>query len=233
MLQKCVLYLRGFLRMSTLVIIFILLVTFYFYQDKIREVSGKMIDSSRQDGTIFYVGGIWDKMTGFATVSHNRNQQAIDLLGKTKKVDDDSRSYSLDIPESWRVVDHQGSFGQQVSKLIVESSAFSQHNEGTDIFFDNGAQLTVQIIRGEQERAKLPDGGHGKMLINKANTDLGGSAVDYYFIRDNSVKSGEVISAFSIHNGNTYDFKFVYNPKYFEGAEFAFQEILHSFRYSN
>jgi hypothetical protein len=77
---KCAYYIRGFMRMSTLLVLLVLLATGYFYQDKIREISGQFIENNRKDGALFYVEGIWAKMKGVQKMQDDRNQKAYDLL---------------------------------------------------------------------------------------------------------------------------------------------------------
>ncbi|KKQ50930.1 MAG: hypothetical protein US70_C0028G0014 [Parcubacteria group bacterium GW2011_GWD2_38_11] len=84
MLKKCAYYVRGFMRMSTMIILLILLVTYYFYQDKIKEISKQAIEDNRQDGTLFYVQGIWSKMKAVQKEQEDRNQKAYDLIESTK-----------------------------------------------------------------------------------------------------------------------------------------------------
>ena len=67
-----------------MIILLILLVTYYFYQDKIKEISKQAIEDNRQDGTLFYVQGIWSKMKAVQKEQEDRNQKAYDLIESTK-----------------------------------------------------------------------------------------------------------------------------------------------------
>lgn len=80
---KCAYYMRGFMRMSTMVILLILLVTYYFYQDKIKEISRQAIEDNRQDGTLFYVEGIWSKMKAVQKGQDDRNQKVYEMIDST------------------------------------------------------------------------------------------------------------------------------------------------------
>lgn len=72
------------MRMSTMIILLILGVTYYFYQDKIKEISKQLIAENRENGTLFYVEGIWSKMKAVQKMQDDRNQNAYDLIESTK-----------------------------------------------------------------------------------------------------------------------------------------------------
>lgn len=77
-------YIKGFMRMSTMVILLILLVTYYFYQDKIKEISSQAIENNKKDGTLFYVEGIWAKMKGAQKMQDDRNKAVYELIDSAK-----------------------------------------------------------------------------------------------------------------------------------------------------
>lgn len=233
MLQKCFMFIRGFMRASTLLIVFIVLVTFYFYQDKIKEVAGPYIERSKQNGILFYATGIWDNMKGVQQNSDQRNQRAMELVEGTKTIGDKANLYSLAVPQSWNVSVQQGAVGNQMSKMVVKSSAFSERSIASDIFYDDGAQLTVRAIKGEQASAKLADGGYGKAMISKKSVAVDNESATAYVITDPAVKSGEIMEAPVIHAGNTYVFRFVYNKQKYSDGEFTFSEMLASFKFNN
>jgi hypothetical protein len=232
MLRKCALFIKGFIRPQFLFIILILLVTAYFYQGKFREMSGQFIESNRKSGALFYVEGIWNKMKRIQQISDGRSQGAMELFEETKSVSDNSKSFSVKVPKSWDIASEEGAGGNQISKIVINSSSFSQHEEGGDIFYDSGAELSIQVVRGEQVSAKLPDGGHGSMLIKKGGVDMASGSVTYHVTHEPNVKEGEIIDAHVLHGGNTYNLRLVDNPKTFTGGEFSFQEMLLSFKFN-
>lgn len=226
MLEKCALFIRGFVRPQILLIILILLVTGYVYQDKFREISGPLIEKSRKDGALFYAEGIWNKMKRVQQISEGRSQRAMELFEETKTIGDKSKSFSIKVAKGWNVISEEGASGNQISKIVIESPSFFERKSGSDIFYENGAQLTIQVVRGEQANARLADGGHGKMLVRKQGINTVYESVNYHIIKEEAVKDGEIIDAHILHGGNTYNFRLVYNPRIFTGGEYSFQEML-------
>lgn len=232
MLKKCTLFIKGCIRMRTMIIVLVLLVTVYIYQNKFQEVSNwSVVKNSRENGALFYLEGIWGKMNKIQRISDGRSQRAMELFEATKVITEKSGLFSLAVPESWVVISEEGSNGKQISKIVIESPRFSQRIEGGNIFYDDGAQLTVQVMRGEDQSAKLTDGGHGSMLLKKGIIEASNQIKEYHVIKDDNVKEGEIIDAHVLHNGNTFDFRLVDNPRIFTGGEFSFQEIMRSFQF--
>lgn len=227
-LYTSLLFMKGFMRMSTMIILLILLVTYYFYQDKIKEISNQAFQNNKENGTIFYVTGIWDKMKGVQQRQEERNQNALDLMGSAKTIKDKSNSFSIEIPETWNVTTEQAQIGKQVSKIVASSKSFSARNIGSDIFYDNGAQLSIQVLSGE-----FPQTDHGKMLIEKKSATANGINFDYHVITDPKVKNGKILDAHILHGGKTFEIKFVYNPEKFNEGEFLFGEIMNSFKFTD
>jgi len=232
MLKKCALFIRGCIRMRTMIIILILLVTIYVFKNKFEEISSwPVVQNSRENGALFYLEGIWGKMKRIQRISDSRGQRANELFENTKTISEKSGLFSVDIPSSWKIIFEEGANGKQLAKIIVESPNFSQRTEGGNIFYDDGAQLTIQVVKGEEQKAKLPNGGYGSLLIKKANVNISGQKFDYYIINEINVKDGEIINAHILHNGNTYNFRLVDNPRVFTGGEYSFQEILYSLKF--
>ncbi len=232
MLKKCALFIRGCIRMRTMIIVLILLVTVYVFNNKYEEISNlSVVQNSRKNGALFYLEGIWGKMKRIQQISDGRSQRAMELFENAKTVNEKSGLFSVDIPNSWKIISEEGVNGKQLAKIIVESPNFSQRTEGGNIFYDNGAQLTIQVVQGEESRAKLPDGGYGSLLIKKASVDMSEQKANYYVINEINVKDGEIINAHILHNGNTYNFRLVDNPRIFTGGEYSFQEILYSLKF--
>jgi len=233
MLQKCFLYVRAFMRASTLLIVFILLVTFYFYGDKIREVANPYIEQSKKSGILFYAIGIWDNMKGVQQVTDQQNQRAMELVGNTKTINEKTGLYSFSVPQDWNISLEQGAIGTQLSKMVIASPPFSQRSVASDIFYDNGGQLSIQVLKGELASAKSTDGGYGKVLVSKKNIAVDTESSAYYIITDLDVQTGEIIEAPIIHAGNTYVFRFVFNPARYGDGEYTFNEILASFKFKD
>lgn len=226
-------YVRGFMRMSTMIILLILLVTYYFYQDKVKEISKQLIADNRENGALFYAEGIWGKMKGVQKMQEDRNQSAYDLTGDTKVVGDKNGLYSFEVPQSWDVVTRQGGVGGQLSEIVVTNKSFLQRKVGNDVFYDNGAQLTVQVFSGERADAKSSDGGHGKLLIGKNNVEIGGADLPYHKIINPQVKNGDIIDAHVLRGGNTFEIRYVYNQEKLNGGEFLFQTMMNSFKFND
>jgi len=221
----------GFLKLSTLLIVFFLLVGFYFWGEKAKEIARPWIEESRKTGVVSYGEGIWNKMKGIQNMRDERAQRAMELAGATKIVTEKANRYSLAVPESWTAEYFALGGGGQMSKIILTSPVFQERKEGTDIFIDNGARLTIQAIRGEQSSVKAEDGGHGKNLIRKAATFVSGMGLNYHAIKDPLVKKGEVYDLHVLFGGNTYLFRYVFSPEKFNGGEFTFQEMLVSLKF--
>lgn len=232
MLKKCALFIRGCIRMRTMIIILILLVTVYVFKNKFEEISSwPIVQNSRENGALFYLEGIWGKMKRIQRISDSRGQRANELFENTKILREKSGLFSIEVPEKWNAVSEEGASGRQIAKVVIESPFFSERREGGNIFYDDGAQLTVQIVQGEDQKAKLADGGYGSLLIRKSSVDILEQKIDCYVVNEINVKDGEIINAHILHNGNTYNFRLVDNPRIFTGGEYSFQEILRSLKF--
>lgn len=232
MLKKCALFIRGCIRMRTMIIILILLVTVYVFKNKFEEISSwPVVQNSRENGAIFYAEGIWKRLKNFQRMNEGRTQRSNELFENKKIFQEKSGLFSIEIPEKWNVISEEGASGNQIAKIVIESQFFSERREEGNIFYDDGAQLTVQVIRGEQAKAKLPDGGHGKNLIKSGSIDILNQTVKLHTIQQENVQKGEILDAHIIQGGNTYEFRLVDNPKIFIGGEYSFQEILYSLKF--
>ena len=228
MLRK---YIRAFVKIRTLLILLIILITIYFYHDKFREVSGNFIEESRKEGAFPYFEDDLNKAKRIRQMNEGRAQRVVDLAGERKLVREKNGLFELEVPENWRVSLEQGSTKYQISKISIESPTYSKFNIGDDFFCDNGAQLEVTVMRGVQQSAKDPNGSHGPRLIRKEDVTIGEEKGFYHVIRDENLKEGETADAHVIHDRNTYHFLFIYNPKIFGTGEFIFQEMLNSVRF--
>ncbi|HPN54941.1 MAG TPA: hypothetical protein PLB52_03365 [Candidatus Moranbacteria bacterium] len=233
MLKKCALFIRGCIRMRTMIIVLILLVTVYVFKNKFEEISNlQIVQESRQSGALFYLEGIWGKMKNFQRMNEGRMQRTSELFENAKTFREKSGLFSIKVPEKWIVVSEEGANGGQIVKVVIESPLFSERREGGSIFYDDGAQLTSQVVRGEQSSAKLADGGHGKMLIRSGNVNVLNQNTKYHIIQEENVKKGEIFDAHIVYNGNTCNVRLVDNPQIFIGSEFSFQEILASLEFN-
>lgn len=231
MLKKCALFIRGCIRMRTMIIILILLVTVYVFKNKFEEVSNwPVVQNSRENGALFYLEGIWGKMKRIQRISDSRGQRANELFENTKTFQEKSGLFSIEVPEKWNAISEEGASGRQIAKVVIESPFFSERREGGYVFYDDGAQLSVQVVQGEDASAKLSDGGHGLMLVSKRNAEIVGQSVEYHIIQEDAVKAGEIFDAHILRGGKTYNVRFVDNPITFTGGEYSFQEILRSFK---
>jgi hypothetical protein len=233
MLKKCAFYVKGFMSLYSLLIILALLLIFYFWHAQIANYATQKLEASKDNGAIFYAQGIWDKMQGITNSEADRNKRALELVGGTQAISDKSGIFSFEIPQDWVVRKNDGPSAAQLASLITESPDFYEHITGGSTFYDSGAQLDLQVVKGEQANAKLADGGYGTAVLQKMQDQFGTQSVNYFIIKDSSVSVGETIVAEVISGGYTYDFRYVFNPKTFEGGEFSFQEILHSFKFAN
>lgn len=221
----------GFLKVSILLIAFFLLVGFYFWGEKAKEVARPWIEEARKTSVAVFGEKMWNKMKGIQELNENRNQRALELVGQPKTITEKSGRYSLAVPETWTAEYPAAGAGGQLSQIILTSPNFAERKEGVDIFIDNGARLTIRAIRGEQSSAKANDGGHGKNLIRKVGANIPGIGADYHVIKDPLVKKGEVCDLHILSGGNTYLFRYEFNPEKFNGGEFTFQEMLVSLKF--
>jgi hypothetical protein len=129
MWEKSFQYIRGFMKMSTLIIVFILLVSLYIWQDKVKKVTSDWFEASRKDGIMVPVEGIWNKMQSVKNNQDSRSQRALELMGETREVSDKGNSYSMKIPITWTVAKTEILKGNQVSKTVFTSPAFSLKKE--------------------------------------------------------------------------------------------------------
>lgn len=231
MLKNKLFGLWGFLKLSTLLIVFFLLLGFYFWGEKAKVVMKPWIEESRKIGLVKYGEEVWGKMKGIQNMRDDRAQRSLELVGERKVVKEKTNRYSLEVPDSWTVEHSALGSGGQMSKIILTSPGFAERKEGMDIFVDNGARLTIQAIRGEQASAKAEDGGHGKNLIRKETAFVPGMDVKYHAIKDSLVKVGEVYDMHVLFGGNTFLFRYEFNPEKFNGGEFTFQEILTTLKF--
>jgi hypothetical protein len=67
-----------------MIILLILMVTYYFYQDKIKEISFQVIENNKKSGTLFYIDGIWNKMKDVQKSQDDRNKSVYDLIESSK-----------------------------------------------------------------------------------------------------------------------------------------------------
>lgn len=221
----------GFLKLSTLLIIFFLLLGFYFWGEEAKVVMKPWAEESRKTGAVRYLEEVWGKMKGIQGMRDDRAQRSLELVGETKLITEKSNRYNLAVPETWTAEYFGAGAGGQLSKIILTSTNFQERKEGADIFIDNGARLTIRTISGEQSSARASDGGHGKNLIRKNAANIPGMGVDYHVIKDPSVKKGEILDAHILSGGNTHLFRYEFNPEKFNGGEFTFSEMLVSLKF--
>jgi len=223
MLKKGLQYLSGFMKMSTLVIILILLISLYTWQNKVKKVTSEWFEDSRKDGIMVPVEGIWNKMKSVTNNQDNRSQRALEIMGETKTVNDKANAYSIKIPTTWTIARTEVLRGNQVSKTVFASPAFSLRKEGSSFFYEDGAELSIEVTRGD--RGEL---NHGNKLIRtgSVNSEIGEGTFEYHVISDPLVKQGEVIDAHISKGGNSYYIRYVFNPTKFYGGEYSFEGFL-------
>jgi hypothetical protein len=221
----------GFLKLSTLLIVFFLLLGFYFWGEKAKEILKPWVEESRKTGVVQYGEGVWNKMKGIQDLQNQKTQRSLELVGETKVITEKANRYSLSIPETWTAQYFSAGSGGQLSKIVLTSPNFQERKEGKNIFVDNGARLTIQSIRGEQASAKAEDGGHGKNLIRKDFAYIEGMSVNYHVIIDPLVKLGQVFDLHVPFGGNTFLLRYEFNPEKFNGGEFTFQEVTSSLKF--
>ncbi|HOW60161.1 MAG TPA: hypothetical protein P5548_00025 [Candidatus Moranbacteria bacterium] len=232
MLKKRILSIRGYISVKTIIIVLILIATLYVFQNKYEEINNlSIIKNSRENGALFYLEGLWKNMKKIQRISEGRSQRAMELFEEVKLIKEKSGLFSLKIPKSWNVINEEGPDKKQISKIVIENSRFLQHNEDNQIYYDDGAQLVIQVVRGENKNTNLSDSPNDQMVVKTGNINVGSYKSKYNIIKDNNVKKGEIINAHVMHNGNIYNFQLVDNPSTFSNGEFSFQEILQSFQF--
>lgn len=182
-------------------------------------------------GPSFYIKEIKKKIDGIMGQKDVKSQRAMELAESIKVISDKANLLSLEIPESWIVVSSEGAKDAQISQLVINNSYFSQHEDGASLIIDKGAQLLIQVTKGENRTGFKEKGGHEELLITRKNINVSGKENIYHLFRDPNYPGADILDDHLISNGNTYTFSLVYNPVTFSDAEYTFQEILSSVKF--
>lgn len=223
-------YVRGFMKMSTLVIIFILLVSLYVWQDKVEEITGNWFESSRKEGVLAPAEGIWNKMKSVKNNQDNRSQRALELMGETKEAGDEANTYSIKIPVTWTIAKTEVLKGSQISKTVFTNPSFSLKKEGNNFFYEDGAELSIEVTKGDRGGS---DHGSNLVATRSVAPESGEGNFEYHVIKDPLVKSGEIMDAHIARDGKTYYIRYAFNPFKFYGGEYTFEEFLFSLKFIN
>lgn len=224
---------RGYASPFSIFIIMIILVISGFYGwQKYQEYKfpekaarGEII------GPAYYIKAIRleiDKILGKKDI---KGKRAIELAEGTKRINDKANLYSFEFPGSWVITVNEGAQGAQVSRLVIQNSYFSRREENKMKIIDRGAELSVQVTRGENKAAFSGSGGHAGVMSSKKDADVNGKENIYHVFREPGYPNAQILDDHVVYNGNTYLFRLVYDPETFSDAEFTFQEILASVKF--
>jgi hypothetical protein len=218
------------MKMSTLVIVFILLVSVYLYGNKFLELTKDWIQNHPDNKVVTYISGIWGGMERFKQGQNSRDQRAFELVGDTKPASDKASTYSINIPVDWTIARTEVLNGNQVSKTIFTSPTFSLKKEGSNFFYENGAELSIEVTRGDRGGSD-----HGINLIREGSvtSEQGEGTFKYHVIRDSLILQGEIIDAHIFKGGNTYYIRYAFSPEKFYGGEYTFEELLIFLKFIN
>jgi hypothetical protein len=222
----------GYVSLFTLFIIVVILIIsgFYGWQKYQEKKFPELAARGEIKGPAYYLNGIKKQIDEIMGKKDIKNQRAMELAGSTKVVTDKANLLSLEIPESWAVVSTEGVKGSQISQLVINNSYFSQHKDDTLSIIDKGAELLIQITRGENRSGFEEKGGHSDLLITRKDIGVGGKENIYHLFKEPSYPNSDILDDHLVHNGDTYLFRLAYNPLTFSDAEYTFQEILASIK---
>jgi hypothetical protein len=223
----------GYVSLFTLFVIMIVLVISGFYGwQKYQEI--KFPDKAARGeikGPSYYLNGIKDQIGQALEKKDIKNKRAMELAEPTKIVSDKANLISFEIPKSWTISASEGSRGVQISRLVADNSYFSKSADDKSTIINAGAELTIQITRGENRTGFEGNGGHADIQITRNNIDVNGKENIYHLFGEAGYPGADILDDHIVYNGNTYLFRLVYNPQTFSDAEYTFQEILNSIQF--
>jgi len=213
---------KGFVRNLTLIIIGVIIgLSVYIWGGHFLRIAGPLIENSKKDGILFQIIGIKGGVMRVLEKKENRTERAMELVEGTKDISDQSGSYVLKIPQSWKITANEGAKEFQISRLIVQNSSFSMNSKNGINYFNQGAQLSVSITKRES------DASH-KQIDGKKEIFVGGQKLFYHIFKEANAPNAQFLDVHVEYKNNTITFQFIYNPKNFSDGEFTFQEILNS-----
>lgn len=217
---------------SIFIIVVILVISGFYGWQKYQEYKfpekaarGEII------GPAYYIKAIRleiDKILGKKDI---RGKRAIELAEGTKRINDKANLYSFEFPGSWVIATNDGTQGAQVSRLVIQNSYFSGHEENKMSIIDKGAELSILVTRGENKAAFNGSGGHAGLISSRKNVDVNGKENVLHIFKEPNYPNAQILDDHVVYNGSTYLFRLVYNPETFSDAEFTFQEILASVKF--
>lgn len=223
----------GYVSLFTLFIVMVILVISGFYGwQKYQEL--KFPEKAARGeimGPSYYIKEIKKKVDGIMEQKDFKSQRAMELVESAKIISDKAGLFSVEIPESWVVVSSDGVKGSQISQLVIGNSYFLKHEDGASMIIDKGAQLLIQITKGENRSGFEGTGGHFNVLITKKDVIIGGKENVYHLFKDPNYPNADILDDHLVNNGNTYLFRLTYNSTTFSDAEYTFQEILNSIKF--
>ncbi len=222
----------GYVSLFTLFLLAMLLIVggFYGWEKYQEKKYPEKAARGEIKGISHYLSGIQEKIDSVLEKKDIKGKRAMELAESVKVVNDETRLYSLEVPQSWVVVLNEGNRGNQVSRLILQSSYFSASETGEKKYYDAGAKFSVSITAGENKNVLEGNGGHADLI--KIGKDKGeGVEYAYHIFKDPDSENGQIIDAHIIRGGNTYLFTMIYNSQTFTDAEYTFKEIMYSVRF--
>lgn len=222
----------GYVSLFTLFLAAVLLIIggFYGWQKYQEKKYPEQAARGEIKGISYYLSGIQEKIDSVLKTKDIKNQRAMELAESAKAISDKAGLYSLEVPQSWTVVLNEGNRGNQVSRLILQSSYFSASETAGKKYYGAGAKFSVSITAGENKNILEGNGGHKNLIKNGKDSGESGEYT-FHIFKDPDSENGEAIDAHIIHKGNTYLFTLAYNPQNFTDAEYTFKEILNSVKF--
>jgi len=206
----------------TLIVIGVIIVlSVYMWSGYFLRIVGSLIEKSKKDGILFEIIGIKDDVMGVLKKRENRTKRAMELVEETTNISNRSNNYNLKIPQSWKIIVNEGAKGSQISRLVVQSSSFSTNMKNGNNYYNQGAQLSVWVKKGESNVSH-------KLISGKKEVFVNGQKLFYHIFKEADAPNAQFLDVHVDHKNNTITFQFVYNPKNFSDGEFTFQEILNS-----
>lgn len=222
----------GYVSPFTLFLAAVLLIVggFYGWQKYLEKKFPEKATRGEIKDIGYYLSGIQEKIDLVLKNKDIKNKRVIELAESAKAISDKTGLYSLEVPQSWVVVLNEDSKGNQISRLILQSSYFSIHETAGKKYYDAGAKFSVSVSAGENKNVLEGNGGHKNLIKNRKDSGESGEYA-YHIFKDPDSENGQIIDGHIIRGGNTYLFTMVYNPQNFTDAEYTFKEILDSVKF--
>lgn len=158
----------------------------------------------------------------------------------TTKITDKGNLYSVEIPKDWKIIRNEGAKGVQLSNISGESPDWKSRSdvdaEGPCVphYYESGVFFQFHVENEEDTAGHYGEGGGPDTgVISKKNISVDGvNGVYHVFTEDCGTSEGQLVDAHFNYKGNSYLFRFSYNPAKYPQAETAFMNILNSIKFT-